>query len=360
MQSVAHTDPRLTASTSALHHGRILLIKPSSLGDIVHALPVVSAIKAQWPGVHLTWVVKRQWAELVRRVAGVDRVWPVDEGAVNWLKQGWALRGERFDAAIDLQGLFRSGVVAWLSGVPLRIGFANGREGSPWFYTICVPVPTQEMHAVDRYLLVAEALGASVQGSPQFKFNVLDEDRATVRNMLSERGVSVDHPWVAMNVSARWMTKRWPLRSFAAVLDQLHEEAHTPVVVIGSAQDRGDVEDLRAATAAPFVDLAGAVPLGCLPALLSKAAAMITNDSGPMHIAAAVGVPVVALFGPTSEIRTGPYGAGHRVLTGLVPCRPCFSRVCRHTPELECLRSLTPDEVAEAVRLLLEIRTSSL
>ncbi len=351
MQSVTHTDP--LPISSALHHGRILLIKPSSLGDIVHTLPVVSAIKAQWPGVHLTWVVKRRWAELVRRVDGVDRVWPVDEGAVNWLKRGWALRAERFDLAVDLQGLFRSGAVAWLSGVPLRIGFANGREGSPWFYTTRVPVPAQEMHAVDRYLLVAGAMGARLRGSPQFRFNVLDEDRAIVRNILSEKGISVDQPWVAMSVSARWPTKRWPLSSFAAVLDRLHAEGRGPVVVIGSAEDRCDVEALRAVTTTPFIDLAGAVPLGCLPALLSKAAAMITNDSGPMHIAAAVGVPVVALFGPTSEVRTGPYGAGHRVLTSAVPCRPCFSRVCRHAPELECLRSLTPEKAAEAVRHLL-------
>ncbi|HEX5645678.1 MAG TPA: lipopolysaccharide heptosyltransferase II [Nitrospira sp.] len=357
MQSVTHTDPR--PISSALHNGRILLIKPSSLGDIVHALPVVSAIKAQWPGVHLTWVVKRQWAELVRRVAGVDRVWPVDGGAVSWLKQGWALRAERFDVTVDLQGLFRSGAVAWLSGVPLRIGFANGREGSPWFYTTRVPVPTAEMHAVDRYLLVAEAMGVRVLGAPQFRFNVRDEDRAIVRNILSEKGISVDQPWVAMNVSARWITKRWPLSSFAGVIDRLHEEGRGPVVVIGSAEDRCDVDALRAVTTTPFIDLAGAVPLGCLPALLSKAGAMITNDSGPMHIAAAVGVPVVALFGPTSEVRTGPYGTGHRVLTGSVPCRPCFSRVCRHVPELECLRALTPDDVAEAVRDLLAAHARS-
>jgi lipopolysaccharide heptosyltransferase I len=357
VHSVNPTDPQLISSL--LQNGRVLLIKPSSLGDIVHALPVVSAIKSQWPGVHLTWVVKRQWAELVHRVAGVDRVWPIDEGAVNWFMRGWALRTERFDLAIDLQGLFRSGAVAWLSGAPLRIGFASGREGSSRFYTTRVSIPTVEMHAVDRYLLIAEAMGARVYGSPQFRFNILDEDEALVRNVLTEKGISVDQPWVAMNVSARWITKRWPLGSFAAVLDRLHKDGRGPVVVIGSTEDRHDVEALRAMTTAPFIDLTGVVPLGCLPALLSKSTAMITNDSGPMHIAAAVGVPVVALFGPTSEVRTGPYGPGHRVLTSPVSCRPCFSRVCRHAPELECLRSLTPDEVAEAVRDLLTAHARS-
>jgi len=101
---------------------------------------------------------------------------------------------------------------------------------------------------------------------------------------------------------------------------------------------------------APAVDLAGATTVGLLPALLSRASLLITNDSGPMHIAAAVGTPVVALFGPTSAVRTGPYGVGHQVLTGQVPCRPCFSRTCHNTLPLECLKLVSPDQVLAAAR----------
>lgn len=169
----------------------------------------------------------------------------------------------------------------------------------------------------------------------------------------------MDRPWVAMNVSARWYTKRWPLSSFAAVLDQLHKEGLGPVVVIGSSDEQRDANQLRALTKSPFIDLTGAIPLGCLPALLSKAAAMITNDSGPMHIAAALGVPVVALFGPTSAVRTGPYGTGHCVLTHQVPCSPCFSRVCRHSPEMECLHLIKPNDVVEAARHVVTAHTMS-
>ncbi len=344
------------ALSSVLRHGRTLFIKPSSLGDIVHALPVVSAIKARWPEVHLTWVVKRRWAEIVDRVEGVDRVWRVDETAGSWVGEAYRLRAERFDVAVDLQGLFRSGALAWLCGAPVRIGFANGREGSPWFYTRRVPIPTKDMHAVDRYLLVAESLGARVEGAPQFRFRLLDVDMEAVRNILHRKGASMDRPWIAMNVSARWPTKRWSLGSFARVIDRLHQEGLGPVVVIGSAEERADAEQLRTIAKSRFIDLTGEVPLRCLPALLSTAALLVTNDSGPMHIAAAVGVPVVALFGPTSEIRTGPYGANHRVLAGPVPCRPCFSRVCRHDPELECLHLIEPENVVEAVRRLLSVR----
>lgn len=350
---VSSVTPIDDGSSSASGHRRILLIKPSSLGDIVHTLPVVSAIKTQWPRSHITWLVKRQWAGLVERVESIDRVWPVDPTVWDWVKQGHALRTEGFDFAIDLQGLFRSAALARLSRAPIRIGFANGREGSPWFYTHRVPVLNPDIHAVDRYLLVASALGISVPKRPRFAFRVLDEDLAAVRPLFERNNHSLDRPWVAMNVGARWPTKRWPLTSFATVADQLYELQGDPVVMIGSADDRQYVDELRALMKRPCIDLSGEVPLKCLPALLSKAAVMITNDSGPMHIAAACGVPVVAMFGPTSATRTGPYGTSHHVLTRRVSCSPCFSRVCRRDPEMECLDLITPAHVMDVVQPLL-------
>jgi heptosyltransferase-1 len=329
---------------------RVLLIKPSSLGDIVHAMPVVSALKVRWPDAHLTWFVKRQWADLVHRFEDVDRIWPVDSTVGGWLGQVRALRGEGFDLVIDLQGLFRSGALAWLSGSPVRIGFANGREGSPCFYTHRVPVSSMEMHAVDRYLLVAAALGASPQSKPQFRFKKLEEDLAAIRDLCEKNKFSVQKSWVAISITARWPTKRWPLSSFAAVIDQLTREGLGPIVLIGSSDEKHEAGQLKAITTSSFVDLTGAVPLGFLPALLSRASVLITNDSGPMHIAAAVGTPVVALFGPTSPIRTGPYGSGHAVLNHKVSCSPCFSRYCENTAYLACLTNITPDQVMSAVR----------
>jgi len=350
---VPFISPLGSRSASALENARILLIKPSSLGDIVHAFPVVSAIKTQWPGSHITWLVKRQWADLVERAEGIDRVWPVEMTIRSWIREGRALRAQRFDIAIDLQGLFRSAIVARFSGAPTRIGFANGREGSPWFYTQRIPVLSPDIHAVDRYLSVAAALGSSLPGKPRFGLRLLEKDMATVRELCRRKGFSMDKPWVAMNIGARWPTKRWPLASFAAVVDQLHETHRDPVVMIGSADERAYTNRLRALTDRPFVDLSGEIPLGCLPALLSTATAMITNDSGPMHIAAALGVPIITMFGPTSAIRTGPYGAGHHVLAGQVSCSPCFSRVCRHDPELECLHLIKPTQVVDVIRPLL-------
>lgn len=334
----------------------ILLIKPSSLGDIVHAMPTCAAIRRAYPKARLTWLVKREWAGLVERIDGVDRVWPVESTFKGWLSQVSLLRAERFDLVVDLQGLFRSAAIGWLSGSSLLVGFANGREGSPWFYSRRVPVPQSEMHAVDRYLLAAKAVGEMESGAPQFRFRIPQTDYEEVDRLLSRSGIASGTRWIAMNVSARWPTKRWPAASFAEVADRLQQEGYGAVVIIGGSDERADVAAVSAMMKTPATDLAGATTVGLLPALLSRASLLIANDSGPMHIAAAVGTAVVALFGPTSAVRTGPYGVGHDVLSGKVPCSPCFSRTCHNMLPLECLRLVSPQQVLAAVRAQRSLR----
>ena len=337
----------------------ILLIKPSSLGDIVHAMPTCAAIRRAYPKARLTWLVKHQWAGLVERIDGVDRVWPVKSTLKGWLSQVSLLRAEHFDLVVDLQGLFRSAAIGSLSGSPLLVGFANGREGSPWFYSKRVPVPQSEMHAVDRYLLVAKAVGAVETGAPEFRFRIPQTDHEEVDRLLSQSGITPGMSWVAMNVSARWPTKRWPAASFAETADRLRQEGCGAVVMIGGPDERAEVAAVSGMMKTPPIDLAGATAVGLLPALLSRASMLITNDSGPMHVAAAVGIPVVALFGPTSAARTGPYGAGHDVLTAKIPCSPCFSRTCHNALPLECLQTVSPELVLQAVRAQRSLRMVS-
>jgi len=334
----------------------ILLIKPSSLGDIVHAMPTCMAIRRAYPKARLTWLVKREWAGLVERIDGVDRVWPIDSTFSGWLSQVSPLRAEHFDLVVDLQGLFRSAAIGWCTGTPSLVGFANGREGSSWFYSNRVAVPELEMHAVDRYLLVAKAVGAVEPCGPEFRFRMQQTDHDEVDRLLSRAGVRPGTSWVAMNVSARWPTKRWPVASFAEVADRLQQEGWGAVVMIGGPDERADVAAVQGMMKTSAIDLAGAATVGMLPALLSKASLLITNDSGPMHIAAAVGTPVVALFGPTSAARTGPYGTGHQVLTAQVPCRPCFSRSCHNSVQMECLKTVSPQQVLAAARAQRSLR----
>lgn len=328
------------------------------MGDIVHAMPTCAAIRRAYPKARLTWLVKREWAGLVERIEGVDRVWPVDSTLIGWLSQVLSLRAEQFDLVVDLQGLLRSAAIGWISGSPLLVGFANGREGSPWFYSKSVPVPSLEMHAVDRYLVVAKAVGAVAFGTPEFHFRIPQADRDEIEHLLLRSGVTPGTSWVAMNVSARWPTKRWPAESFAEVADRLQQEGYGPVVLIGGPDERAEVAVVKGKMKTSAIDLTGATTVGLLPALLSKASLLITNDSGPMHIAAAVGTPVVALFGPTSAVLTGPYGPGHHVLTGTVACRPCFSRTCRNVLPLECLRTVSPEQVLAAARAQRSLRVA--
>ena len=327
---------------------RILLIKPSSLGDVIHALPTLTALRRRFPQTHIAWLVKRQWAGVLDRAQDLDAVWPVEPGLRGWASLIPRLRAARFDLVIDLQGLLRSAMIALLSGCPCRIGFANTREGSPWFYSHRVAVPAPDIHAVDRYLLVAAALGAVPSGSPEFRLGIWPGDREAVEAVLRRHGLPGSGEWIAMNAAARWPTKRYPPESFAAVADQVQDAGLGPVAFIGGPEDGPAVTAVIARMRTRAIDLTGATPVGLLPALLASAALLVTNDSGPMHVAAAVGTPVVALFGPTSPVLTGPYGGAHRALTSGIACSPCFSRRCRNSVELECLRSLLPATVVEA------------
>ena len=328
---------------------RLLLVKPSSLGDIVQALPTIPAFRARFPQAEISWLVKEQWAGILERVEGIDRIWKVEDRWAGWLSVMQQLRSHRFDLVIDLQGLLRSGVLAWMTGSPVRIGFENAREGSSWFYTHRVPVPHPDVHAVDRYLSVATYVGGSLPAQTHFPFVFPSEDEEAVRARLSKAGFGPGSRWAAMNVSARWPTKRWPHESFAKVASRLIQEGWDGVILIGGEGERAEAESVAKAAGARAANFAGEIPLRLLPALLREAGCLVTNDSGPMHVAAAVGTPVVALFGPTSEVRTGPYGMRHHVCSVTLPCRPCFSRTCQHTVHLECLTRITPAEVVRQV-----------
>ena len=334
---------------------RILIIKPSSLGDIVHALPAVSALRRRFPSARLAWLVKREWADVLDGNPDLDDVLAVDLSVGGWPSAMRAARAGRFDLAVDLQGLFRSALLGLVSGASVRVGFANGREGSPWFYSHCVPVPRVSMHAVDRYLLAAQFLEAPAVERSEAVFALPHDSRAEARveALLATERVRADSVLVALNPSARWATKRWPAESFAAVGDWL-QQGTARVVLIGGCEERPMGEQvIRSMRTAP-IDLIVQTTLKELIALLRRLRVLITNDSGPMHLASALGTPVIALFGPTDPARTGPYGAGHTVLRSGVPCSPCFSRRCANAITMECLTAVHPQQVIEAAAKFLK------
>jgi lipopolysaccharide heptosyltransferase I len=309
---------------------RILIIKPSSLGDVVHALPAVNLIRRRFPDAHITWLINDSLASLFKKCPVIDELilFPRhDASRMPALLR--RLRQMRFDTVIDLQGLLRSGILTWASGASRRIGLSFAREGSRLFYNEIIPV--EQEHAVERNLRVAAYFGC---------------DTCSVEFPLGLDGQISARPFIAINPSARWPTKLWGDERFGELVRRLPQER---VVVTGSASEAVRLD--RIAQGAR--NLAGKTDLSELAEIYRQCAVVITNDSGPMHLAAAVGTPVVAIFGPTDPALTGPYGSQHVVLRAGVACSPCLKAVCKHRPRLECMTKITVEQVLAAAQRFL-------
>jgi heptosyltransferase-1 len=348
--------PILKRRTEYLYPERICIIKPSALGDVVHALPVLSALRSRWPDAHITWVVSRLYEDLVRNHHDIDEVLVFDRcrrgetvpaAARVLLGLCQRLRHGRFDLAIDLQGLLRSALLAAATGAKLRVGMADAREGSRCFYTDLVDAPRQGVHAVDRALLVARVLGA-VEVEPEFNIPISREDHewAIAHLALAPR------PRVMLNVGARWLTKRWPPEHFAEIGRRAAAEYGATIVASGAAGDRPLVEALRRHLGrVRLIDFCGRTRLKQLAALALECDLMVSNDTGPLHLAAAAGARVVGIYTCTSPALTGPVGPHVATVASCVWCAPSFVKKCRR---LDCMSELTPDRVWPVVRDQLE------
>ena len=326
---------------------RILLVKPSALGDVVHALPIAALIKRRWPTSRLSWLISRPFAPLLETNPHVDELLPFDRqrGGSFWRHSGNVhrlrreLRERRFDLVIDLQGLLRSAWLSWQTRAPIRVGFSYAREMAPLFYTHRVKSRGLGRHAIERYLDVAELLGLG-RDPVEFELRTTPQDDAAVESLLAPLN---GEPCAVLLPGTNWPTKRWPAEYVAALSLRLEREMHLRPVIAGGPDAAGAARLILSRNPAA-VDLVGRTNVRELVALLRRASLAVTNDSGPMHLAAALGVPLVAMFGPTSPARTGPYRRDPSVVRLDLVCSPCFSRTCVHQT---CLRALGPDDVFE-------------
>jgi lipopolysaccharide heptosyltransferase I len=327
---------------------RVALLKPSALGDIVHSLPVLTALRKRFPHAHITWVVNRSYEPLVAGHPDLDATLPFDRGAARrrgrwgalktWLGFLLRLRRGQFDLIVDLQGLFRSGLMVAASGAARRLGLASAREGATWFYTDVVAVPDfQALHAVERYWLVAAALGVGHLGR-QFRLPPFPEAGRWAAQLLG----GCPRPWLAIGPGSRWPTKRWPPEYFAELARRARDEFSGTVLVVGG----GDEVPLGRAVAGrltgPVVDLTGRTSLPQLAAVLARCDVMLANDTGPLHLAAALGRPVVAPYTCTKVRLTGPYGGEGGAVESRVWCQGSYLKRCSR---LECMDELTPDRL---------------
>ena len=249
--------------------------------------------------------------------------------------------GRPFDVAVDLQGLLRSGLITLASAAPFRIGFANSREGSHFFYNYRVDIPDMNTHAVDRYLLFAEYLGIE-HLDIAFPICIDPEARKAVRRLLGER-VS-GRPVVLLSIATTWQTKHWPVEKWIALSRNLIENVHARIVLVGRREGEKVFDRFVALADFPFLNLATKTSLAELVALIEEANLVISGDSAPTHIADALGTPLVALMGPTDPQRTGPYTQTSHAIRGSVDCRPCGKKRC---PDPRCITEISDQEVLE-------------
>jgi lipopolysaccharide heptosyltransferase I len=335
---------------------RIAIVKPSALGDIVHAFPVLSALRMRYPRAHVTWVVNHAYEPLLNGHPDLDATMPFDRAAAkgsplaalrNYLQFACLLRRQRFDLVVDLQGLLRSSLMAFATRAPRRVGLGSAREGATFFYTDVVPVADPDrMHAVDRCWRVAEALG--VGDAPKL-FRVPVPEAA--REWAGQRLGGWPRPWLMLGVGARWITKRWPPGHFAKLVRTAQARFGGTAVFVGSRDEVAVASAVAKELDGPVLDLAGHTALPQLAAILARADVMIANDTGPLHLAAALGRPVVAPYTCTSIVENGPYRQTSGAVETGVWCKGSYLTRC---PRLDCMVELTPDRLWPALGKVLE------
>ncbi len=357
---------------------KILILKPSSLGDVIQALPVLRLLKRHLPASEIFWWIDSALAPLLegdpdltglarfeRKRWAAPRHWPEMLRSLRWM------RAQNFDWVIDLQCLARSGAFAWLANGQFLIGLDEVREGARGFYDVAVRRASFHTHAVDWYLAVLPRLGVPVHNNFQWLPERPAVAAAVKRKWPAEPSVGVqasacpdgtlkrelqprDGRWIALQPGTRWPTKCWPAEYFAELVRQLAVQfPDTRFAILGTAEDQSLGEMISRGAPERCLNLCGQTSLLEMVEWLRRCELMITNDTGPMHVAAAIGKPLVALFGPTEPRRTGPYGHLENVLRLDLPCSPCFKSHCTYEKPNECLKAISPGTVFERVQQML-------
>ena len=336
---------------------RVLIIKPSSLGDVARSLPVLQALRQRYPNAHIAWLVRPDCAGLLRQVDGLDeiilfdrrrlgRIWYSYAAARDLIRLCKSLKKKQFDIVLDLQGLFRSGFLSLCSRAPVRLGPHFVRESAGLFYTHRVPAADHPEHASDALWRFVQTLGFTTDQPPTGP-SINETARAHALEKLQHAGLPPGQPYGILLVGGTKQTKRWPAERFGALAQRLMKDYDIRLVILGAGSAEAEIAAAVTETAGPAViDLAGRTNLAELTALLAGAEVVIGNDSGPLHIAAAVAAPTVGLYGPTNPAVVGPY----RQMDGVVQAGPNVKRLGRYSRnQAHQISTITVEEVLEAV-----------
>jgi 3-deoxy-D-manno-octulosonic-acid transferase/heptosyltransferase-1 len=341
----------------------ILIVKLSAIGDVIHTLPALNAVRNYYPNANITWLVEEDAAPLVQGHEALDRV--IVSKRKRWLKAlrslsflntvqevcGFikALRDTRYDMILDFQALLKSGILIALARGQRKIGFGKGLEHMEHSYIFLnehIPAVYMEIHALSRGMVLLNAVGIPTN-EVEYKLPVSEHDRKNIDELMKQLGINGVKSLVAINPVAKWETKLWPNKKFAELADMLIDQYDMKIVFTGGIKDYSIIQAITSSMKGRAINFAGKTTLTELAALYKKAALVISTDTGPMHLAAAMGTPVVALFGPTAPWRTGPYGRGHQIITAGLECSPCFKRRCETT---DCMYQISMDQVLNGVK----------
>ncbi|MBI3807267.1 MAG: putative lipopolysaccharide heptosyltransferase III [Nitrospirae bacterium] len=332
----------------------ILIIKLRYIGDVLLATPTVRVIKAARPDVRVTMMVNRGTEDVLSGNPDMDEILVLDKGSLAAQSQLVAgLRRRRFDMVIDLTDGDRSAFLSWISGAPVRIGFNDEQRWRGHYYTQVVQSVPGLRHRIDRDLEVLKPLGIqSDSKNPQLWLT--PEEMSSADQLLDQLGVQRSQSMVILQPGARYWFKAWPPERFAELADRLTSRYGCQVLIGGSDQDIDLAQQIRQMAKSSLVIMAGRTTIKQFAAIAKKSALFVGSDSGAMHIAAAVGTPVVALFGPSNPREWGPRGGPVEVLYKEIDCRSCFHPTCTRGEE-NCMRLIAVDEVFAAAQRLLPV-----
>jgi ADP-heptose:LPS heptosyltransferase len=347
-----------------LNGKKILFVRLSSLGDLILTLPTLKAIKDRYPDAHISWLVQEALQDVLSGNPYLDEIIPVDLLSVTdkyatpatWLRGGvrffnnlkkaaHIFRERRFDVVLELQALFKSGVFAYLNRGAERYGFKNARELSHLFLSHPLFVRDKSRHAVENYLQFARYFGCYTE-EVGFPIAIPPEDEHYIEGVLSQAGIKEGDLTVFVSATARWQSKFWEQGAFARLGDELVRRYGAKLVFSGLPSERGYLEGITAQMREDALVMAGRTTIKQFLALLKRSHLYVGVDSGAMHAAAAFGVPVVALFGPSNPRWIGPYGQEEGIVQLKLSCAPCNKRDC---PDQSCMLRITPEMVLEKV-----------
>lgn len=344
----------------------ILIVRMSAFGDIICALPTLRALRQSFPTARIGWVVDERFQELLRPEPAIDDLIVVplsrlfrslrSPGKWPWVRREFRalrdrLRNPGFEVSLDLQGILKSGFITRLAACPRNLQMAGDHlRNKQWLFR-GERIPENGLHAVDRMLPLAAALGADI-GRPRFDFTIPEAARQWAEHVFAAHDFGTKGPVVGLVPGAFAPHRIWPAERFAAAAARLHQDLGARVVVLGGPGEVDRAEGIVRDSGVPALCTAGKTGFLELAAVLEHCDAVVSGDTGPMHLAVAVGKPVVALFGPANPERTGPYGTQHIVIQKSVGCgsQPCYAHPsCR---DFACMKAIEVDEVVAAVTRL--------